>query len=604
MDIETYENKSQVVPYLFILTDGKNYYNFYYDGNDIVALFLNQIEKKCYEWNLKKIEVYTHNINFDGYVLIEYFLKKNIYYVWFLRELDLYYIEFKYKGTDIRIRCSYKLLGTSVEKLGTILEKKGNHLFKKIFPHKFISETTLNYIGYVSENFFENKEDYDNFNKKWSQPCDIKKIAIDYAQMDVKIVYEALITFFEISKVKELANSFSFSSYSYKIFSKYFDTKKINKIKLENNEKNYIENAYFGGRTEIFGNTKTGIIHRFDFPGMYASCMKEKFPIGKPRFDKPKDFDKQGFYTVSVFSDLKYPILPLRSTDNRILYPNGNFTARLTRDEFILFLEKGGKIEKIHSALIYENEDYVFEEFVNNFEKIKIKGDFYKLYSKKIINSLYGSFALKKEKIKYVLLQNEHELFFLMEEKRLKNFVQHGNMIIAGIESKTHDTRENRNLAYAAFIAAKARNKLHKNIYILDDHYTKKYKEKYKLLYLETDSIDVSLPENCEGENIGDVTWQKTYCGGVYISPKFYLLKDNKPKIKGIMHSTHNYQEIYNSFYNNKDDMLFEKQLQFSKRNFILSQKYVNKNLKLISYEKRIFSDDKLTTKSLIINEQ
>jgi hypothetical protein len=79
MDIETFENNSKVVPFLFVLKTSICVYNFYLEKNsDIISLFLNQIEKEGLSLNVKLIEVYTHNINFDGYILIEYFLSKNM----------------------------------------------------------------------------------------------------------------------------------------------------------------------------------------------------------------------------------------------------------------------------------------------------------------------------------------------------------------------------------------------------------------------------------------------------------------------------------------------------------------------------------------------
>jgi hypothetical protein len=303
-----------------------------------------------------------------------------------------------------------------------------------------------------------------------------------------------------------IKNSFSFSSYSYKLFKKKYDKKGVCKENVFLEERNYIENAYFGGRTEIFGNRSEGLIHRYDFPGMYGSCMKEKFPCGKGYFKNSKDFILPGFYTATVKSNLKIPLLPLRIKNGKTLYPNGRFTTCLSRDEFIFFIENGGIVEKIHNSFVYESEDYIFKDFIDKFDEIKKEGGFKKIYGKQVINSLYGSFALRRENVEYVILYNDKELEFLSKEKRLKKFIKFDKMIIACIDnSKFLNPREKRNLAYAALISSKAKIKLHKNLLKLDEFYTKKYDKKYKLLYLETDSIDVCLPENRIGEKIMDV---------------------------------------------------------------------------------------------------
>lgn len=602
MDIETFNDRGRVIPFLFIFKTENSAYNFYFDENkDIISLFLNQIEKEGSLLETRFIEVYTHNINFDGFVLIEYFLLKNIPFKWFIRDLNLYYLDFSYKGSEIRIRCSYKILGLSVKALGDLIQEP-----KRPYPYNFVSRDTVNYIGATpSPQFFESEDDYLKFLKMWGNYINLKDVTIQYAFYDVAIVYKSLVEVFKISSFRLFENSFSFSSYSYKLFSKKYDLNKITKSILKLEERNYIENAYFGGRTEIFGNTKTGLVHRFDFPGMYGSCMKEKYSFGKPFFSTPNNFKNSGFYVATVISNLKIPIIPIRTKNKKIIYPNGRFTACLSRDEFLLFLKEGGIVEKIHSALTFPSEGDVFKDFVEKFDDIKLKGGFYKLYGKQVINSLYGSFALRKEKMKYVILYNEKELEFLEKESKVKTFLKFDKMIIAGVEIKESlNPRESRNIAYAAFISSKARIKLHKNVYEIDRHYTERFKDLYKLLYLETDSIDVSLPKSCLGESIMDVTWQKIYEGGVYISPKFYFLKgEERSKIKGIRSSSYSYEEIVSYFYANKEDLIFKSQLQFSKKNFILSQLYIDKTLKLAHYDKRVFSKDKLSTTALFIKE-
>jgi hypothetical protein len=78
MDIETYEDDSKVIPFLFTLRVKDKIYNFFKENDDIIPFFLNKIEFEAKLENLKLAEIYTHNINFDGFILIEYFLTNNI----------------------------------------------------------------------------------------------------------------------------------------------------------------------------------------------------------------------------------------------------------------------------------------------------------------------------------------------------------------------------------------------------------------------------------------------------------------------------------------------------------------------------------------------
>jgi hypothetical protein len=61
---------------------------------------------------------------------------------------------------------------------------------------------------------------------------------------------------------------------------------------------------------------------------MYSNRLKEKYPIGKPTYEKGiKDIHKPGFYYVSVLSiNFEIPILPYRSPDSgKLIFPNGSF---------------------------------------------------------------------------------------------------------------------------------------------------------------------------------------------------------------------------------------------------------------------------------------
>ena len=157
MDIETYEKKGDVIPYLFVLMDDKFSFHYVYEsekeGFDIIFAFLSKIDKIV---KGDEVEIYTHNIQFDGYILISYFLKKSIPFKWFIRNLDLYTLQITFKGMIIKFRCSYKLLNMSISKLGLLI----NHR-KTTFPYKFVEKKTLFYSGEVPNfEFFESKEDY------------------------------------------------------------------------------------------------------------------------------------------------------------------------------------------------------------------------------------------------------------------------------------------------------------------------------------------------------------------------------------------------------------------------------------------------------------
>jgi hypothetical protein len=198
------------------------------------------------------------------------------------------------------------------------------------FPHKFVNLETLDYEGECPEKKFFNPTDFsDNeeylFFKKQNSPFFLKKKAIEYCIRDVVILRKILLIFFKIIHgygSNLIAHCFSFSAISYKIFIQKYDKWGIAKNKNSAFTHNYIKNAYFGGRTEVFGNPTNKIVHYFDFEGMYGQCMKEKFPIGAPIFEKSNlNVNKIGFHTIKFQCNAELPMLPFRS--DKLFFPTG-----------------------------------------------------------------------------------------------------------------------------------------------------------------------------------------------------------------------------------------------------------------------------------------
>jgi hypothetical protein len=82
-----------------------------------------------------------------------------------------------------------------------------------------------------------------------------------------------------------------------KIFEKRFNNNKI-KLSYQYFVDKMARSSYYGGRCEVYGNPKKDEkIYHFDFTGMYAQCMMEKFPFGKHYFNEnPNDINKPGIY--------------------------------------------------------------------------------------------------------------------------------------------------------------------------------------------------------------------------------------------------------------------------------------------------------------------
>jgi hypothetical protein len=208
-----------------------------------------------------------------------------------------------------------------------------------------------------------------------------------------------------------IKTSFSFSAIAYKIYAKKFDSYGICSKKMKIDEYEYIKKSYFGGRCEVFGNPqKNEIIHYFDFSGMYAECMKNKFPVGKGTFKTTNlDVNEIGLHCVEIITDTKYPILPTHY-NKKLLFPVGKFVGVFTHVELKYFIENGGQILNLFSSYVFDKEENVFETYVQEFSQVRKKGVYYKIFGKAMNNGLYGSFGLNIENEEVIVVFNEEEL--------------------------------------------------------------------------------------------------------------------------------------------------------------------------------------------------
>lgn len=600
-DIETFTKNEKIIPYcISYILDGKAKNIYYNEGRNIIISFLDDIIKECEG----DVEIFSHNINFDGYVIIEELTKKKIRFEWFIRELNLYWVDIFFLKIKIRLRCSYKIIPLSLGKIGEMVGIK-----KKIFPYRFSSIENLQYIGecptiYLFDGI-TNKE-YEEYLKE-NSPFNFKKISIDYCNNDVLILFEVLKNILKIIDKYDKniwKKSFSFSSIAYKIFKKIFDKSDICSYSIDAYEKDYIKRSYYGGRCEVFGNPlDEEIVHHFDFSGMYAQCMMNLYPIGFPSFKKEdlsiKDF---GLHSVRVSSDMKIPILPCKY-GNKLYFLNGELEGVFSSIELELFVSHGGVILDHYSSYVYKNCDYVFSNFVEEFNNIRKKGIYYNIFGKSMNNGLYGSFALTEDSEEYIIIYSEEELSSYIENTDVKSWKKVNNCIILSI-TKNYKSKKfldknrkwskeiRRNLIYASFISSYARIKLYRGFLEIE-------KNNGRLYYCDTDSFFAGFKENNVDKRMGEIVWSDIYEDAVFICPKFYYIKNAEKEIfksKGVRNNKHTFEKIKKDFYENKNLISFKEQFSISRKDYIISQTYLEKRISIGSYDKRIFKENKKET--------
>jgi DNA polymerase elongation subunit (family B) len=143
---------------------------------------------------------------------------------------------------------------------------------------------------------------------------------------------------------------------------------------------------------------------------------------------------------------------------------------------------------------LYEKFDFIFDDFVKNFENLKKKDEIHKKFAKLIINSLYGRMGMNNmEEESLIIKKNDFRIY---EKKyRIKSFVELNEIILINIEN-TIKKKLKKNISIASCITSKARIKLYKAQMDV-------VKNNGRLLYSDTDSIYASFKEDVSKKKHG-----------------------------------------------------------------------------------------------------
>jgi hypothetical protein len=561
---------------------------------------------KIFKTKFKKEIIYIHNLNFDGFLIIEALTLNKIKFEIFCNNLNIYNITVKFNDKVIIFKCSYKILPMSLEKIAHLF-KIGN---KMTFPYNFVNKNNLNYIGDVPhKSYFNSNEDYELYNKTQNN-FSMQEYTVLYCKNDV------LITVNFLNNIKTILKDFKINistinsapSLALKIFDKVFNK---NKIKLSYNSTidKIARNSYFGGRCEVYGNPyENEQIFHFDFSGMYAQCMKEKFPYGKYKINNNvSEIKEPGIYWIEYESkDILIPVLPHhRLKDHKLMFCNGKFTGAFWYEEILLFIEKGGVVNKILHSLTFEKYDYVFNEYVEFFTDLRNKSQSYNTFGKLMINSMYGRLGMRnidkysfiehleninkiKNKIDIISLKELNEVVLIEAE------LNHKLEKLLNLKRK----KSKNNIVLASCITSKARIKLYKA-------QEEVIKNKGRMLYSDTDSIFASFNKDVLGETHGEIYWDPNknttkIKEAMFFSAKSYALKyyndEYDIKLKGYNQKNINFDEI-KKYFNEKEKLSIKNYKFLNKKNLKLGYYETIKQFDLNFYDKRIFIDSRYNTK-------
>lgn len=301
--------------------------------------------------------------------------------------------------------------------------------------------------------------------------------------------------------------------------------------------------AYYGGRCEAFQrgtftSRKDFHIRTYDVNSMYPYVMRH-FPYPDPdslmvrEKVQEKDLSYEGVCCARVrCPPMQIPYLPYRSK-KRLNFPVGEFEGWYTTFELRMAKTMGYDIITLGKGYLFEKVCHPFKDYVDTWyalrQAYKKEGDPFEEGAKLAMNSLYGRFALSKQKERVVIHADA------MTIDRMDFFQRQGYVLKrAGAESDFfYAEKEQREFTddivpiWSIYCTAYARTELYT--------YMKKCED--TLMYVDTDSITCAedLPIS---DALGGMKLEKDIQEIIIVRPKMYAYVDARNatylKIKGL----------------------------------------------------------------------
>jgi hypothetical protein len=551
------------------------------DDDEILEFILKQCStKKIY---------YVHNLTFEIFVFLRKIIDKKLKFKIISANGTIYSAEIWYKKKKIKLRCSYKLTMLSLKKLAELAKIEE----KSIFPYKILNKEMKEEM-IVKEEMFNNKWEFEEFKKKNGDLIKTYNILEEYCKNDALITKRSIIKYWEIIMEGGLIKNNRILTAAKLSVENYFKGESTVKKKIALKYDRIVRKAYFGGRTEVFGNPREKeIILHYDWTGMYAQCMTEKV-LGGEIFESNiiRGIEYPGFYWIKFKQEIDIPVLPIKK--EKLLFANGVFEGWYWFEEIILAVEMGVKIISVERMVTGQYYETFIKEFVEINNKIREKSDLHKQIGKNNNNTFYGRLGMNPERLEEEIISN------LDENKKYEKIIEK-NGVYLGYNRKEKNIS---NVIVSASITSKARIKLYKGI-------KEVIKNGGRMLYTDTDSVIAAFDrkgyemviDKQMGEVLFDSKKEDTVIeDAVFAMPKTYALKYKNGKeivkIKGF-NTTPSFEEFKKKFYE-KGDIITENN-EWSKKDFLIRRINKEKKTNLYDLDKRIWEKDLKDTKPINI---
>ncbi|MFO6953353.1 DNA polymerase [Bacillus cereus] len=207
------------------------------------------------------------------------------------------------------------------------------------------------------------------------------------------------------------------------------------------------------------------------------------------------------------------------------MFPVGKLEGVWTLPELLEAERNGCTIEAVYQMVYWEQMEYIFKDFVENFEVLKKTSEgAKKIFAKLIQNALYGKFGMQRKRTSYGDMRDIHDL----QEKGIEYRVhKHTNN---GIEMEFTEYLSESKAMYiqphiASYVTAYARILLYRAL--------KEQHEKGVIGYCDTDSIacESMMDANMiDKEEYGKWDLEGVIKEGIFLQPKFYAERHENGK--------------------------------------------------------------------------
>jgi DNA polymerase type B, organellar and viral len=559
LDIETFIKENTLIPYLIRFYDGINCYSYWLGNYSSVEAMILDCFKDILIRKYNGSKVYIHNLaKFDIIFLLKYLVKlgsvQPIIHNGRIISIDLDFgKDCEYK---ITFKDSYLILLASLMKLCKSFNVENK---KSIFPHLFVNENNLNYIGPVPDfKYFINvsKEDYLEYCKQFNNNWSLKNEAEKYCALDCISLHQVISRFAEMVFDlfgRNMHHYATLPSLAFAIFRAKFMKDEIIP-QLSGKIAKDIRQSYTGGACDMYipFNEEGVKLYAYDVNSLYPSVMKNSLmPVGTPTYFKGNiramDTNAFGFFYCKIIApdNLKHPILQTHvKTSNgiRTIAPLGTWEDMLFSIEIDNALKYGYKFEILWGYTF--KSEYIFKDYVDTLYSFRLnypKSDPMNYLAKILLNSLYGRFGMDDNFSEINIIHKDYYADF--ENKFMDNITD--IIDLGDYKLVTHNIAENLNdnddsthnvsVGIASAITAYAR--IHMSQF--------KNNPDFNLYYTDTDSVytNKTLPEYLiDTKVLGKLKLESIVNKAIFLSPKVYCLETKDGtfiyKVKGLSHET------------------------------------------------------------------